>query len=423
MKKVGIALLGLGVVGSGTYRILKSKAKNIKRDYGVDLEVRQVLEKDLSKAEALGIDLSIVSCDIANVVNDKDISVVAEFFGGIEPARTFLIACLKAGKSVVTSNKELFSKHWPELEAAAKETGAGIYFEASCGGGVPIIRALHESCQGNDILEIKGIVNGTTNYILSNMSEKGSDYYETLKEAQRLGYAEANPSADVDGFDSTYKLSILSSLSFRKRVPYTAIYREGISGVTKEDIKFGKEFGLTVKLLAISKNVNGKIEAHVYPAFIPDDHPLAKVSGAFNGIYVVGDNVGELMFYGKGAGDLPTGSAIVSDIVYAATHDTHKRYPFILEEEANDFNNDFESEYFIRLVAKDQTGVLSEITGILGKAGISIDSMVQKAGSHGQATIVLITQKTTELTFKKALDALKQSTSISEVSNVIRVEK
>ena len=423
MKKVGIALLGLGVVGSGTYRILQSKKDNIKRDYGVELEVKQILEKDLSKAEALGIDLKIVSCDIQNVIKDDSISVVAEFFGGIEPARTFLIACLKAGKSVVTSNKELFSKHWPELESAAKETGAGIYFEASCGGGVPIIRALHESCQGNDILEIKGIVNGTTNYILSNMSEKGSDYGETLKEAQRLGYAEANPSADVDGYDSTYKLSILSSLSFRKRVPYTAIYREGISGITKEDIKFGKEFGLTVKLLAISKNVGGKIEAHVYPAFIPDDHPLAKVSGAFNGIYVVGDNVGELMFYGKGAGDLPTGSAIVSDIVYAATHDTHKRYPFILESEANDFNNDFESEYFIRLIAKDHTGVLSEITGILGKSGISIDSMVQKAGSHGTATIVLITQKTTELTFKKALDALKQAACIDEVSSVIRVEK
>ena len=180
MKKVGIALLGLGVVGSGTYRILQSKKENIKRDYGVELEVRHILEKDLSKAEALGIDLGIVSCDIQNVVKDDSISVVAEFFGGIEPARTFLIACLKAGKSVVTSNKELFSKHWPELESAAKASGAGIYFEASCGGGVPIIRALHESCQGNDILEIKGIVNGTTNYILSNMSEKGSDYGDTL---------------------------------------------------------------------------------------------------------------------------------------------------------------------------------------------------------------------------------------------------
>ncbi len=423
MKKVGIALLGLGVVGSGTYRILQSKAHKIEEDFGVSIEVRHVLEKDLSKANALGIDPAIVSCDIQNVINDKEISVVAEFFGGIEPARTFLIAALKAGKSVVTSNKELFSKHWPELEAAAKETGAGIYFEASCGGGVPIIRALHESMQGNDVLEIKGIVNGTTNYILSNMSEKGSDYSDTLKEAQRLGYAEANPSADVDGFDSTYKLSILSSLSFHKRVPYTAIYREGISAVTKEDIKYGKEFGLTVKLLAISKNVNGKIEAHVYPAFIPDDHPLAKVSGAFNGIYVVGDNVGELMFYGKGAGDLPTGSAIVSDIVYAATREHHRRYPFILEEEAQDFNNDFESEYFIRLVAKDQTGVLSEITGILGKAGISIDSMVQKAGDHGKATIVLITQKTTECTFRQAIESLKNATCVNEIANVIRVEK
>ncbi|MBP5404948.1 MAG: homoserine dehydrogenase [Clostridia bacterium] len=423
MKKVGIALLGLGVVGSGTYRILESKKEKIMRDFGVELEVRHVLEKDTSKAVALGIDLSKVSCDIENVVKDDKISVVAEFFGGIEPARTFLLAVLKAGKSIVTSNKELFSKHWPELEAAAKETGAGIYFEASCGGGVPIIRALHESCQGNDILEIKGIVNGTTNYILSNMSEHGSDYAETLKEAQKLGYAEANPSADVDGFDSTYKLSILSSLAFNKRVPYTSIYREGISKVTIDDIKFGKEFGLTVKLLAISKNVNGKIEAHVYPAFIPDDHPLAKVSGAFNGIYVVGDNVGELMFYGKGAGDLPTGSAIVSDIVYAATRAEHRRYPFILEAEAQDFNDDFVSEYFLRLTVKDETGVLSAITGILGKAGISIDSMVQKAGSNGKATLAFVTQKTTELTFRKALSELEAAPCVTEINSVIRVEK
>ena len=423
MKKVGVALLGLGVVGSGTYRILQSKSEKFKEDYGVEIEVKHVLEKDTSKAVALGIDLNMVSCDINNVVNDPSIGVVAEFFGGIEPARTFLLAALKAGKSIVTSNKELFSKHWQELEAAAKETGAGIYFEASCGGGVPIIRALHESCQGNDILEVKGIVNGTTNYILSNMSEHGSDYDATLKEAQKLGYAEANPSADVDGFDSTYKLSILSSLAFRKKVPYTSIYREGISKVTKEDIKFGKEFGLTVKLLAISKNVNGKIEAHVYPAFIPDDHPLAKVSGAFNGIYIVGDNVGELMFYGKGAGDLPTGSAIVSDIVYAATRHEHRRYPFILEEAAQDFNNDFVSEYFIRLSVKDESGVLSAITGIFGKAGISIDSIVQKAGANGKATIAFVTQKTTEQTFQKALATLKDAPCICEVSNVIRVEK
>lgn len=423
MKTVGIALLGLGVVGSGTYRILQAKKEKIERDYGVSIEVKKVLEKDLSKATALGIDLDKVSCDINNVLNDDSISVVAEFFGGTEPARTFLVQCLEKGKSVVTSNKELFSKHWADLESAAKKTGAGIYFEASCGGGVPIIRALHDSLQGNDVLEIKGIVNGTTNYILSNMTDNGSDYDATLKEAQRLGYAEANPSADVDGFDSTYKLSILSSLAFNKRVPYTSIYREGISKVTKEDIKCGKEFGFTIKLLAISKNIGGKIEAHVYPAFIPDDHPLAKVGGAFNGIYVVGDNVGELMFYGKGAGDLPTGSAIVSDIVTAATKEEHRRYPFILEEEAQDFNRDFVSEYFIRLSAKDESGVLSTITGIFGNAGISIDAMVQKAGSNGKATIAFVTQKTTELTFQKALEVLQNSPCISEVSSVIRVEK
>lgn len=422
MKKVGIALLGLGTVGGGTYRILKSKAEKIKENYGVEIEIKHILERDMAKVTALGIDPSIVSCDINNVLKDDSISIVAEFFGGIEPAKSFLIASLKAGKSIVTANKELFSKNWPEMEAAAAETGAGLYFEASCGGGVPIIRALTESCQGNDILAVKGIVNGTTNFILSKMTEDGADYAGTLAEAQRLGYAEANPTADVDGFDSTYKLSILSTLAFGKRVPVEQIYREGISKVTGEDIAYGKEFGLTIKLLAISKNNDGVIEAHVYPAFIPDNHPLAKVGGAFNGIYVVGDNVGELMFYGKGAGDLPTGSAIVSDIVYAATRHQHIRYPFVTES-ATDFEKNFTSEYFIRVQVKDEKGVLSSLSGIFGSRNISIDKMVQKSNMNGTATVVFVTQMTDEATVSAAISDMKSQAYLKEVSSVIRVEK
>ncbi|MGN1099084.1 MAG: homoserine dehydrogenase, partial [Christensenellales bacterium] len=265
MKKVGLALLGLGTVGGGTYRILKANHDMIKKTEGVDLSVECILEKDISKARALGVDESIVSTDINDVLKNDNIKIVAEFFGGIEPARTFLIQALLAGKSIVTANKELFSKHWHELEAAAKKGKAGLYFEASCVGGVPIIRTLTESMQGNNILSIKGIINGTTNYILSKMSESGETYEQALKEAQQLGYAEANPTADVDGYDASYKLSILSSLAFRTKVPLDKVYREGISGISIDDINYGKEMGLTMKLLGIGKQENGKVEVRVHP--------------------------------------------------------------------------------------------------------------------------------------------------------------
>ena len=332
MKKVGIALLGLGVVGSGTYQILQERKEEIAKIYGVCPEVVCVLERDLTKADALGIPRSMVWEGIEAVCASDKVDVVAEFFGGTRPAKDFLCAALKAGKSVVTSNKELLAKHWKDLEEAGKEGNAGIFFEASCVGGVPVIRALEESVQGNEITALYGIVNGTTNYILSDMTANGSDYQEVLKECQRLGYAEANPAADVEGFDSTYKLSILSSLAFRKHVDYTSILREGITQIDRQDIAFAKQNGYVIKLLAIAKKNESGVEAHVYPALVPKDHQLANVGGSFNALYVVGDNVGELMFYGRGAGALPTGSAIVSDIIFAATRGRTVRYPFITEE-------------------------------------------------------------------------------------------
>ena len=265
MKKVGIALLGLGTVGGGTYKILEKNHEAFKKYEGLDIEVLHVLERNMKRVEELGVNPDIVSTDIDNVVNNKDISIVCEFFGGIEPARTFLIKALEAGKSIVTANKELFSKHWHELEAAAKRGKAGLYFEASCVGGVPIIRTITEGMQANTILSIKGIINGTTNYILSAMSENGTSYEDALKSAQELGYAEFDPTADVEGFDASYKLSILSTLSYHKKVPVQRVYREGITKISVDDINTGKKLGYTLKLLAISKNNNGKIEARVHP--------------------------------------------------------------------------------------------------------------------------------------------------------------
>jgi len=347
MKHVGIALLGLGVVGSGTYQILKNRRKEIAEIYGVDAEVVCVLERDLTKADALGIDRSMVWSGIEEVCASDKVDVVAEFFGGTRPAKDFLCQALRAGKNVVTSNKELLAKHWKDLEEAGKEGNAGIFFEASCVGGVPVIRALEESCQGNEIQALYGIVNGTTNYILSDMTANGSDYQSVLKECQRLGYAEANPAADVEGYDSTYKLSILSSLAFRKHIDYTDILREGITNVSAKDIDFATANGYVVKLLAIAKKQADGIEAHVYPVLVPVNHQLANVSGSFNALYVVGDNVGELMFYGRGAGALPTGSAIVSDIIFAATRGRVVRYPFITKENEK-VNSDFVTSCYLR---------------------------------------------------------------------------
>ena len=420
MKVVKIALLGLGTVGGGTYRILQSRHDKIMAEYGVDIRVAHILEKDLSKAQALGIDLSIVSTDINNVLQDKEISIVAEFFGGIEPARTFLLKSLEAGKSIVTANKELFSKHWAELEAAAVKGDAGLYFEASCVGGVPIIRVLHESMQGNDVLSLKGIVNGTTNYILTKMSDENSDYASALAEAQRLGYAEFNPTADVDGFDSMYKLSILSTLAFKKRVPVTAVFREGITRVTATDIACAAQLGYAIKLLAISKNIGGRVEARVHPTLIPVNHPLAAVKGSFNAVYITGDNVDDIMMYGRGAGDLPTGSAIVSDIVYAATRGIKVRYPQLSRE--SEVDNDFETAYFIRLCVQNKKGVMAEITSTLAANNISISQILQN-DSHDTASVVFITDNTAESNMQKSIQALSALSSVLSVDSVIRVEK
>ena len=424
MKQVKVALLGLGVVGSGTYRILQNKKEYIASNDKVEIEVVKVLEKNQDRLKELKIPKSMVAKSIDEIVEDKEIQIVAEFFGGIEPAKTFLIKCLKSGKSIVTANKEMLAKSWPELEKAAREGNAGIYFEASCVGGVPVIRALTESMQGNNIISLKGIVNGTTNYILSRMIKEKVDYATCLKDAQKLGYAEANPSADVDGFDAMYKNSILSSLAYKKRVPIDMIYREGISNISLEDMEAGTDMGYTLKLLAISKCIDGKIEARVHPAFIPSEHPLAQVQGSFNALFMHGDNVDDVMLYGRGAGSFPTGSAIVSDIVYAASVTKHRRYEWEEVEEINknDFEHNFISKYYVRILVDDNEGILSAIAAVFSKNKISIKSLVQKDSKKKSVPIVFITHETREESMKNALDEISQLVGVESVAAVIRVE-
>lgn len=424
MKQVKVALLGLGVVGSGTYRILQNKKEYIASNDKVEIEVVKVLEKNQDRLKELKIPKSMVAKSIDEIVEDKEIQIVAEFFGGIEPAKTFLIKCLKSGKSIVTANKEMLAKSWPELEKAAREGNAGIYFEASCVGGVPVIRALTESMQGNNIISLKGIVNGTTNYILSRMIKEKVDYATCLKDAQKLGYAETNPSADVDGFDAMYKNSILSSLAYKKRVPIDMIYREGISNISLEDMEAGTDMGYTLKLLAISKCIDGKIEARVHPAFIPSEHPLAQVQGSFNALFMHGDNVDDVMLYGRGAGSFPTGSAIVSDIVYAASVTEHRRYAWEedLDVNKNDFEHNFISKYYVRILVDDNEGILSAIAAVFSKNKISIKSLVQKDSKKKSVPIVFITHETREESMKNALDEISQLVGVESVAAVIRVE-
>ena len=425
MKKVGVAILGLGVVGGGTYKILTDNKEYFKKTQGVDVTVEMALEKNVDRALALGLDRSAIAGSIEEVISNPNVDIVVEVMGGVEPARTFVLKALMSGKTVVTSNKELFAKHWPELEQEAKKMNAGLFFEATCVGGVPIIRTLTESMQANKIQSIKGIINGTTNYILTKMANEGSGYEEALKEAQRLGYAEFNPTADVEGFDATYKLSILSSLAFNSKVAIENVHREGITSITKEDIYYGKLLGYTIKLLAIGKNTDNGIEVRVHPTYVANDNPIAAVNDSFNAVHLVGDAVGEIMLYGRGAGALPTGSAIVSDVIFAAKNSNYFYASFNNTEKGNKetkFVSDFTSQYFIRLTVEDSAGVLSKIAGVFAKYNVSIKQVKQIAGTDGKVPVIFITHECPESNVKKALEKIEGLDIAYNVDSLIRLE-
>lgn len=424
MKKVGVAILGLGVVGGGTYGILTSHRDFYKQNHGVDISVENVLERNSERVKGLGISESLVAAGIAEICSNPEVDIVVECMGGIEPARTFVIAALNAGKSVVTSNKELYCKYSYELEKIARKNNVGLFYEASCAGGVPVIRSLLDNLQGNKISSFTGIINGTTNYILTKMTEDGSSYDKVLKEAQSLGFAEADPMSDVEGFDSAYKLSILSSICFHTKVPFSEISREGISSISPKDVAYAKKLGYVIKLLAIGKENENGIEARVHPALIAKSHPLASVNYSYNGIYIVGDSVGEVMLYGKGAGALPTGSAIVGDIIYCATHNSVCYSPFKNTENADPnvkFVKNFESAYYLRFEAEDKAGVLAKITSLLSKHSVSVAQIIQEKREDGKVEIILITHVTRENNVKRAAEEINNLSGVAEIEKVIKV--
>lgn len=423
MREIKIAILGMGTVGGGIYELIRQEADRIMHKEGVKL----VVKKTLALNYAVDVPEEIKARDIDEIINDVEIEIVAEVMGGINPAKDFQLRCLKAGKTVVSANKDMISQNWPELEAAAKESGAGYYFEAAVGGGIPILRALNDSMQANTIDQIYGIVNGTTNYILTKMDDDGLDFADVLREAQELGYAEANPTSDVEGYDARYKLSILASMAFHGRVPVDKIYCEGITNVTQLDIEIGRELGYVVKLLAIGKkDKDGKVEARVHPTMLPKDHALSNIKGSFNAIFINGSAVGEMMWYGKGAGDLPTASALVSDMLYAAQRETHRYSTFENTYEANhmQFNDDWMTEYYMRADVLDKPGVLAKIAGIFAGNDVSIESVIQKPGEGGDyAPLIIVTHMANEKNLRKAVDEIGELAEVKTRPSVIRVEK
>jgi len=423
MKQVGVALIGLGTVGSGVYKTVEMQKSYIEHKEGISLTIKKVLALDY----ALNIpDWQKAKDYHKDIIADESIDIVVELIGGINPAREFVLAALGAGKTVVTANKELIARHWPELNAAAKNSGAGLYFEASVGGGIPILRTIWDSLQANEVTSVMGIINGTTNYILTKMDEDKASFEKVLAEAQQLGMAEANPKNDVEGLDAMYKLSILSSMAFHARVPVEYIYCEGITGITQEDIAYGNELGLTVKLLAIGKKKDKTIEVRVHPTMIPKTHPLAAVRGAFNAIFLRGNIVGDIMLYGRGAGDMPTASAVVSDVVYAAGREKHHYTTFYNEDNVSDelsFENNWECEFFIRIIVLDRPGVLAKIASVFGKYGVSIASVRQQGVSSDSVPLIFVTHKAKEISVKRAIEDTSYLPEVLSVASTIRVER
>ena len=428
MKKVGVAILGVGVVGGGTYKTLVDHREFYQKTQNVDIVVENVLDNNRERALSIGVPEEILASSIQEVVANPAVDIVVETIGGCGVAKEFILAALHGGKTVVTANKELICKYSHELEREAKRNSCGLYYEASCVGGVPIIRSLLDGLQANHITSMMGIINGTTNYILTQMAQSGAQYEDALKEAQKLGYAEFNPTADVDGFDAMYKLSILSSMAFHTKVPHAKIMREGIRDVKAVDIAYGKELGYTLKLLAIGKNTDKGIEVRVHPTFIPTTHPLAGVNDSFNAVFLHGDAVDDVMLYGRGAGSLPTASAVVSDVIFAATHSDIKYSTFKNTENASPetkFVSNFESAYYLRLSVDDRAGVLAKITGFFGKEGISIVEVAQKGKEcdlDERVPLIIITHVSNENAIKKAIAKINAS-GLGEVQSVVRVEK
>jgi len=431
MNEIKIALLGLGTVGCGVVKVLRSHGAEMSERAGCRLILERVADADLTRPRD-GIDLASLPLvgDAGQAIDDPSVQIVIELIGGLEPARTFILKALQAGKHVVTANKALLAHHGPELFEEARRNRVMLGFEAAVAGGIPLIRAVKDGLPANRILSAFGIVNGTCNYILSKMTDEGRDFGEVLKEAQAHGYAEADPTLDIEGLDSAHKLQILATLAFRTAVDLKDIYTEGITAVTQQDVVNATELGYRIKLLAIAKASEGALEVRVHPTMIPAASPMAAVSGVFNAVFITGDNVGNLMFYGRGAGQLPTASAVWSDTLEIARRVAHGipaldtdlpsigLHPLPLRPV-----DEIRSAYYLRVMAMDRPGVLAQVAGILGRHDISLVSVLQKERARNEAVpVVMMTHEARERDMRAALAAIDKLPVVAARTTMIRVE-
>jgi homoserine dehydrogenase len=432
-KTINVGLLGFGTVGSGTARILLENRQLINARFNGEINLKWICDKDLTTDRGFPVPEGIMTDDLDTVLNDPEVDIFIELIGGLEPARTFILKAIEKGKHIVTANKALLATHGLEIFSAAHEKGVEVGFEASVGGGIPCIKALKEGLAANNIETVMGIMNGTANYILTRMTDEGGAFEDVLKDAQKLGYAEADPTYDVEGIDTAHKLAIMSTLAFGKKVTLDDIFTEGISRITPVDIAFAKELGYRIKLLAIGRNTEDGIEVRIHPTMIPATHLLAQVGGAYNALYIIGDSVGKVMLYGMGAGQMPTGSAVVADVIDIARDiatGSVGRIPSFsipfdkLDNAAIKPMSRLSGKYYCRFDARDRPGVLSTISGILAKHGISIESVVQKKHDFESIVhIVMLTHNANESDIIESLDEISDLDIIAGKPMIIRIEE
>ena len=424
-KVINAALLGLGTVGTGVYKVLKNQEAEMEKKIGATVKLKKILVRNLKKAAAKIAEPEILTNNWKEILEDESIDIVIEVMGGIEPAKTYIMEALKAGKNVVTANKDLVASHGGELLDCAAANQCDFLFEAAVAGGIPIIRPLKQCLTGNHLSEIVGIVNGTTNFILTKMTQENMEFADALALATKLGYAEADPTADIQGYDAGRKMAIMASIAFNSRVTFENVATEGITRISSKDIRYARDLGCVIKLLGVARNTDTGIEVSVQPMLVSEKHPLASVNDSFNAVFVHGDAVDDAMFYGRGAGELPTASAIVGDvfdivrdILFSCTGrircTCYKTLPIKNQE-------DIESRFFMRIHASDNPGVLAAIASVLGKYEVSIAQMIQKHKHEEWAELVIVTSRVKEGNFHDALLVLEKMEVVQKISSVIRV--
>ena len=423
-RVIKAALLGLGTVGTGVYKVLKSQEEEMSAKVGCKVEITRILVRNIEKAAAKVKDPSVLTNSWESILEDPEIEIVIELIGGINPAREYILQALNAGKHVVTANKDLIAVHGHELLDAAHAKKVDFLFEAAVAGGIPIIRPLKQCLAANEIDEVIGIVNGTTNYILTKMFEDGMDFSEALAKATELGYAEADPTADVEGLDAGRKVAILASIVFHSRVVFDDVYTEGITKISAKDVAYAKEFGSVIKLLGVAHNREDGIEVAVYPMMLPKNHPLASVRDSFNAVFVHGDALDDAMFYGRGAGELPTASAVMGDVIdiirdiqFSCTGriscTCYKNTPV-------KSSDDVKNKFFVRMQVTNKPGVLARIASMFGEHKVSISKVIQKVITDGVAELVIVTEAVKEYHMQDALMHLREMDTTQEISSVIR---